>query len=201
MEIYGAVQPLVLTHEGYSLVYGEDDPEELAILQLQDKELAERVAGVLRDLYFMETNLAEPREGEGLSEEIGDALDLQALRQLAAALHDKTPDDYQSGGVPVGFPFNHLINHAEADGYYLPVDFPQAFFLEELSIGSAVALLRELDSLEPALASQFTGEVAAALSNPDEEERAPIAGPVGVWHSLRRLCRSAIEMGLPLQLG
>jgi hypothetical protein len=201
MEIYAAVQPLVPTREAYQMMYGEDDPEELSIMQLQDKEVAERIISVLRELYFMESNFDQPREGEGLSETIGTAEDLGELRRIAAAEHGKTPDDYQGGGVPVGFQFNHLINHADDEGYYLPVDFPQAFFVEEISIGSAVALLAEMDALESVLAAQFPGEVALALSTPDDEERVQLNGPVGVWHALRRLCRSAIELEMPIHLG
>jgi hypothetical protein len=201
MEIYAAVQPLVPTREAYQMMYGEDDPEELSIMQLQDKEVAERITSVLRDLYFMESNFDQPLEGEGLSETIGTAEDLAELRRIAAAEHGKTPDDYQGGGVPVGFQFNHLINHADDEGYYLPVDFPQAFVMEEMSIGSAVALLAEMDALESVLAAQFPGEVALALSTPDDEERVQLSGPVGVWHALRRLCRSAIELEMPIHLG
>lgn len=201
MELYAAVQPFVLTLEGYQLVYGEDDPEELAIMQIQDRELAERIDSVLNDLYFLETAYAQPREGEGLSEEIGTVDDLHELRRIAAAVHDKTPDDYHEGQVPAGFQFNHLINHSDEDGYYLPVDFPQAFFLDEVSIGSAVALLKELDALEVMLAAQYPADVALALENADDEERADIGGPVGAWHSLRRLCRSSIELDMPVHFG
>lgn len=201
MEIFGSVQPLVMTHEGYQSVSGEDDPEELAIMQVQDRELATAIDSVMQDLYYMETSFAAPADGEGLGEEIGTTEELAQLREIAAAVHDKSVEEYQTGLVPAGFQFNHLINHSDTDGYYLPVDFMQAFFLEEVSLGSAVALLGELDALEPVLAAQFPGEVALALSTPDEEERAPLTGPVGVWHSLRRLCRSAVELNLPLHFG
>jgi hypothetical protein len=201
MELYAAVQPLVLTLEGYQMIYGEDDPEELALMQLEDKERAREIDEVLHDLYFLETSFAEPRDGEGLAEEIGTLEDLYELRHIAAESQGRTVDDYQEGRVPAGFLFNHLINHADADGFYLPVDFPQAFFMEELSLGSAVALLRELEALQPILAKRFPGEVALALATSDDEVRAPIAGPVGVWHALSRLCRSSIVLGMPIHLG
>lgn len=201
MELYAAVQPMVLTREGYELVYGEDDPEELAIMQIQDRELAQRITDVLQDLYYLDVNLTEPRDGEGASEEVGMVEDLHELRRIAAAVHGKTPDDYQEGGVVAGFQFNHLINHSDSDGYYMPVDFMQAFFLEDISIGSAVALLQELNALEPVLEQQFPQEMAIARSTPDEAERAMITGPVGVWHSLSRLCRSALELDMPIHFG
>lgn len=205
MEIFGSVQPLVLTHEGYQLVSGEDDPEELAIMQVQARELALALDSVLQDLYYLETSFAAPAEGEGLSEEVGTVEELAELREIAAALHGKTVEEYQTGQVTAGFQFNHLINHAETDGYYVPVDFMQAFAFEfqdqDVSVGSAVALLAELDALEPVLAERYPEQVALAVATPDDEERAPLSGPVGVWHSLRRLCRSAIELNLPLHFG
>jgi hypothetical protein len=201
MELYAAVQPLVMTREAYQIVYGEDDPEELAIMLLQDREAARQIGSVLNDLYFLDVDYSEPLEGEGLAEEVGTTDDLHALRRIAAALNDKTPDDYHEGRVPAGFIFNHLINHSDVDGYYVPVPFPQAFFLEETSIGSSVALLAELDALEAPLAAQFPAEVALAITTGDDEERAPLVGPVGVWHSLRRLCQSSIALGMPIQFG
>jgi len=201
MELYATVQPMVLTTEVYQLIYGEDDPEELALLLLQDKELAVKIDEVMNDLFFLQTNLAEPREGEGLSEEVGTIEDLHELRVLAAATKDMTPDDYQEGRVPAGLQFNHLINHSDESGYYLPVEFPQAFLLEDVSIGSSTALLEELDALEVPLAIRFPAEVAMALAAPDDGERVDIPGPVGVWHSLRRLCHSSLELGLPIHFG
>lgn len=192
MELYAIVQPMVFTTGVYQDTTGEDDPEELALLQLADKEQAERIAGVLRDLYGIETTLAAPREDEGLDEQIGTLEALHELRRIAAAVHGKTPDDYYEGRVPAGFQFNHLINHDDEDGYYVPVDFMQAFFVEEVSVGSAVALLRELDALEPVLAATFPEQMAGDAS---------LDGPVAVWRSLRRFCQSSIEMDLPFRFG
>lgn len=201
MDVFGTVEPLVRSADQYQMMYGEDDPEELAILQLQDREAAQQIESVLWDLYGLETGLAQPREEEGLDEWIGSVDDLLRLKEIAAGLHGKTVDDYQEGRVPAGFQFNHLINHAETDGYYLPVDFLQAFVIEETSVGSAVGLLQELNALEPVLAQQFPQQVALALSTPDDMERPDLPGPVGVWHSLSRLCRSAVALNLPLRLG
>lgn len=201
MDVFGTVEPLVRSREHYQMMYGEDDPEELAILQVQDREAAEQIDSVLWDLYGLETALANPREEEGLDEWIGTVDDLVRLKGIAAALYGKTVDDYQEGRVPAGFQFNHLINHAETDGYYLPVEFLQAFVIEETSIGSAVVLLQELDALEPVLAEQFPAEMATALATPDDTERPDLPGPIGAWHALRRLCRSAVALNLPVRLG
>lgn len=201
MELYAAVQPLVMTLEQYEQVFGEDDPEEVALLQMQDRDLARQITGVIQDLYFVEIALDVPQEGEGLAEEIGTVEEFTELRVLAAATMGKTVDDYHEGRVAPGFLYNHLINHDEESGYYLPVDFPQSFFVEELSVGSSVALLKELEKLEPVLAAAFPDQVAVAITTESHEERAPLTGPVGVWHSLLRLCRSSIEMNMPIHLG
>lgn len=201
MELFAAVQPLVMTRESYSLVFGEDDPEEILLMQLQDRELAQQISQVLHDLYFMEADFSEPSEAEGLAEEVGTTEELHELRRIAAAVNGKTPDQYHEGEVPPGYPFNHLINHSDSDGYYLPVPFAQAFFLEETSIGSSVVLLEELDALQAPLLALFPEQMQQAIATADHQERAPIGGPVGVWHSLRRLCRSSVELNLPLQFG
>ncbi|HYF92600.1 MAG TPA: hypothetical protein VD969_10135 [Symbiobacteriaceae bacterium] len=200
MELYAIVQPMVFTADRYRDTTGEDDPEELTLLQLADKEQAGKVAGVLNDLYGIESDLADPRDDEGLDEQVGTLEGLHELRRMAAAVHGKTPDDYYEGRVPPGFPFNHLINHDDADGYYLPADFLHAFFIEETSIGSAVALLRELDALESVLASAFPDQVRAALAAGNGDS-AGLDGPVAVWHNLRRFCRSAIDLDLPFRFG
>ncbi len=201
MDLYAAVQPLVLTIDEYQITYGEDDPEELNLMQLQDKEFAQQITSVLNDLYYLETDFDQPKEGEGLSEEVGSLDAIQALREIAASSQEKSIDDYHEGRVPAGFLYNHLINHSDNSGYYVPVDFLQAFFLEETSIGSSVTLLQELDQLEPLLATQFPNEYAEAITVADDRERGPLGGPVGVWLSLRRLCRSSIELGMPIHFG
>jgi hypothetical protein len=201
MELYAAVQPLVMTIQGYQDAYGEDDPEELALMQIQDKEVAVQINDVLKDLYDLETNYAEPQDGEGVAEEIGLQEELHELRQIAAAFQGRTTDDYYEGRAQAGMRFNHLINHSDTDGYYVPVEFMQAFFVEETSIGSSVSLLAELDVLGPVLGDLYPEEVAKALLTSDEEERAPLTGPVGIWHSLSRLCRSSIELDMPIHFG
>lgn len=201
MEVFGNVEPLVRTAEVYAMISGEDDPETLAHLELQDRQVAEQIAGVMWDLYGLETTLAVPRDEEGLDAFIGTVDDLLLLKQIAASVHGKAVADYQEGRVPVGFEFNHLINHAETDGYYLPVDFLQSFVIEETSIGSAVALLRELDALEPVLAGQFPEAVTATLAASDDEEPPHAEGPVGAWSALRRLCQSAVAVDMPIRLG
>ena len=201
MEIFAAVAPLVLTLEAYQMTTGEDDPEELARMQEEDRARAEEIDEALNTLYFLETHVAEPRAEEGLSATVGTMDELEALRALAAAQHGYTVADYQEGRVKAGLQFNHLINHAGDSGLYVPYDFPQAFVLGDLSLGSAVALLAELNALEPLLAERFPEAMARARAVPADEAPAGVGGPVGVWDALTRLCRSAIALDLPVQLG
>ena len=194
------VRPLVMTSSMYADITGETDPEELALMQVQDREVAEQVASVLSDLYGIESTLLEPREEEGIDIIVGTLGDIGLLRAIAAAMHGKTEADYQEGRVPAGFQFNHLINHAGDSGYYVPVDFMQAFVVGDVSVGSAVALLQELAALEPVLAESYPEEYRVAVAATDED-LVELEGPVGVWWALRQLCRSAVELDLPVQLG
>ncbi|HEY3365039.1 MAG TPA: hypothetical protein VGK74_08310 [Symbiobacteriaceae bacterium] len=201
MELDAAVRPLVYSPELYAALFGEDDPEELSLMQVQDQEKARQIEDVLRDLYALEVTLSAPAEIEGEQLELGDSTELDDLRSIAAATQGHTPDDYWDGNVPPGFVFNHLINHSATDGYYLPVDFPQAFFVEEISIGSAVVLLQELEALGPVLAEHYPEEMQTALTTPDDEEPEGLTGPVRVWQALRRLCHWSAELDLPICLG
>jgi hypothetical protein len=200
MSLFAAVQPLVMTFEGYRMLYGEDDPEELAVMQVTDRQQAEKIGEVLRDLFGVECELARPRDDEGPSEELGETDQLHELRRIAAAVHGKTPDDYYEGRVALGHPFNHLINHSDEDGFYLPVRFEQTFFIEETSVGSSVVLLEELNALEPILASQWPDLVALVLQA-GADRPVEVAGPVGLWGRLRRLCEASVDLGLPVHFG
>lgn len=202
--LFAAVEPLVWTPDVYRAAYGEDDPEELHLMMLEDRDRAASIAGALHDLYFLTVDLTRPRGEEGPQDEVGPVADLHALRAIAAAAAGHTPDDYYEGRVPAGGPFQHLINHDDSGGLYLPVDFLQPFWLGEdgdeenppLSIGSAPALLRELQELGPVLHSHFPAEMAAV----DRGEQAA-AGPVRVWQVLTRLGQAAVAMDLPLIFG
>ncbi|WP_143686883.1 hypothetical protein [Streptomyces sp. TLI_171] len=66
---------------------------------------------------------------------------------LLAAAYEDVPDD------PAG-PFDHLIQHSDCEGYYVPVDFGPVLVDEELTggcLGSSVRLLAELRALAAVL--------------------------------------------------
>jgi hypothetical protein len=205
MEIFASVAPLVTDPAERAFLLGEDDPELLAELTAQETALATSIDTILHDLYFLETDFAAPRTGEGASELLGTLEEVLELKRFAAAQEGFTPDDYLEGRVKAGHRYNHLINHDETSGYYVPVDFMQAFAFEseegDVSVGSSVALLAELEALAGPLKEAFPAEMALANATGDDGERAPLTGVVGVWHALTRLCRSSIETGLPIQIG
>lgn len=205
MEIFASVAPLVTDPAERAFLLGEDDPELLAELTSQETALATSIDTILHDLYFLETDFATFKTGEGASELLGTIDEVLELKRFAAAQEGFTPDDYLEGRVKAGHRYNHLINHDESSGYYVPVEFMQAFAFEseegDVSVGSSVALLAELEALEGPLKETFPAEMALALATDDEGERAPLTGPVGVWHALIRLCRSSVETGLPIQIG
>lgn len=205
MEIFASVAPLVTDPAERAFLLGDDDPELLGELTTQEIALATSIDTILHDLYFLETDFATFKTGEGASELLGTVDEVLALKRFAAAQEGFTPEDYLEGRVKAGHRYNHLINHDESSGYYVPVDYMQAFAFEgedgDISVGSSVALLAELEALEAPLKEAHPAEMALALATDDEGERAPLTGPVGVWHALIRLCRSSIETGLPIQIG
>lgn len=206
MNLLAVVQPMVRTLEGYRVAYGEDDPEELRLMQIKDRAVADTIGEVLRDLFDVEYELSEPAEGEGLQFDLGPTNWLHKLREIAAATQNRTVDEYQDGRAGVGAPMNHLINHDEG-GFYLPVKFPQAFFVDTTAVGSAPLLLEELDALQSALAERWPEAMARAqklLSHGvdlPEESPGSLRGPVWTWLTLTVLCRAAVARRQPIHLG
>lgn len=96
--------------------------------------------------------------------------------------------------------FEHLIEHSDCDGYYLPVEFSTPIELQGQeagqSVGSCQALLQELNSLTEALfgagISQFRGPEVLWTIDP----RDPFATEKFVWTRLRWLLRNAIRYQL-----
>jgi nucleotide-binding universal stress UspA family protein len=48
-------------------------------------------------------------------------------------------------------PFAHLIDHSDADGYYVPVEFPDPLVAGDEMVGSSQQLLAECEALAAAL--------------------------------------------------
>lgn len=206
MSLFAAVQPMVRTLEGYRAAFGEDDPEELRLMQIKDRAQADTIGEVLRDLFEVEYDLSEPAEGEGQQCDLGPVEWLHELRQIAAATQDRSVEEYHDGRAGVGAVMNHLINHDEG-GYYLPVKFYQAFFVDQAAVGSAPVLLDELAALTDALAERWpqamarAQKLAAGGADLPEEPPRGLRGPVWTWLALTVLCRGAVARRQAIHLG
>lgn len=197
MSLFAVVHPLVLTLEGYQNSFGEDDPEELTLMQLADKELAQVFSEVLDEVFAVKADLTVPREEEGSSFDLGEEEHLQTLKDLAAEASGVPIEDYLEGRMPVGSRFMHLINHA-GSGYYLPVDFLQPFFLEEQnrSVGSTQALLADLEALRAAVEVRYPEALQASVDDLDLLDDSPGR----VWRVLHLLCQESLDLDLPIEL-
>jgi len=207
MTLYAVVQPMVRTLDGYKAAYGEDDPEELRLMQIKDRALADTIIEVLRDLFDLEYDeLSEPSEGEGIQFDLGPVHWIHQLRELAAAVEGKTVDEFHDGRAGVGVRMNHLINHDEG-GLYVPAKFPQAFFVDTVAVGSAPMLLTELEALTAALAERWPPAMARARTLAEngadlpEEPPRGLRGPVWTWLTLTVLCRAAVARRQAVHLG
>lgn len=135
-----------------------------------------------------------PPQGEPTGEAfaLGSPADVLDLMRIAAHLEGGAlPEGPRTASDPSADPvlepfllrnktasrFPHLLGHAESSGYYVPLDFPAPFWLVETSrsVGSAVALVRELTGIREALASRsgdFPPERAALAQLLELTERA-----------------------------
>lgn len=101
--------------------------------------------------------------------------------------------------------FSHLINHSDAEGYYLPIDFaePVELMVEETqySCGSCQQLLKELNEIGPVL----FGEEYEQLKGPEVlweiDDFDPFNTEKFVWTRLRWLLRNALKQNLALAFG
>jgi hypothetical protein len=97
--------------------------------------------------------------------------------------------------------FEHLLQHADDSGYYVPFEFPKGMWVEgtieedevQISIGSSQALLRELDALGPVigLAGDLGDLGEEELIEQAEQHRWPIAAYV--WGVLRYYARESVN--------
>jgi len=165
-------------------------------------------------------SLGEPGEALADGHRIGSYSALHMLRGLAvayegqgASVQELSEDDLEStidafyardDDAPTRF--EHLINHSDAEGYYVPMEIgepvgieyrpaaddpdPEAG-VENVSIGSSLALLRELNELQPVLGLEGDlGELGeAAFERRVSEHRWPTAAHV--WGLLRWYARES----------
>ncbi len=54
----------------------------------------------------------------------------------------------ENRGIPESHKSSHLLNHSDCEGWYLPDDFSEIFWYDQITIGSSVRLLSELEDME-----------------------------------------------------
>jgi hypothetical protein len=105
-------------------------------------------------------------------------------------------------------PDHHVLWHSDAEGYYVPVDFPYVLEHGSLAgggVGSSIRLLSELNQVPPLLGIDMTaGNLSDAeaaridqLSNTDH----PYSTELMVWLSLYEAARLSVEHGTAVHFG
>lgn len=106
----------------------------------------------------------------------------------------------------VGSPAHHLLWHSDAEGYYLPIDFPEVIESEDLpggGFGSSQRLLKELVYVAPFLGIQLDD---STLSDAETERIAQAIEAEGpnyveliVWIALFEAARLSLEHKTAIQ--
>lgn len=122
-----------------------------------------------------------------------------ALREGEDAADDPVIDRVSS-------PAHHLLWHSDAEGYYLPIDFPEVIESEERpggGIGSTQCLLRELVYVAPSLGIQLDestlSDVEAARIAEVIEAEGPNHVELIVWIALFEAARLSLEHKTAIQ--
>jgi hypothetical protein len=164
---------------------------------------------------------------------IGSYGSLHFLRRFAAgiALNGKAPEplrqNAQASAAPeieayrerrkngeLGPVYDHLMFHSDAEGYYVPVDFPEvlnptgAVYITGGALGSSVRLGQECETLAGHLGLPATD---FDLDDDDEWKRLKKATPGAVWHkypieafvcaTLRLACEESVRRRAAIVFG
>jgi hypothetical protein len=90
---------------------------------------------------------------------------------------------------------SHIICHSDADGFYVPIDFPEPLYYDGGILGSCQGAMRELIQTAPLLGitlvdGQLTDQMADAIN---AEDGGPLYVERQVWLQLYELFRQSIE--------
>jgi hypothetical protein len=104
---------------------------------------------------------------------------------------------------------SHLVCHSDAEGYYVPVDFPDVLYDERLAggmLGSTPKLMRELISIAPALgitltASSELSDIEAERINNVTADDGPWYRELTVWLTLYEGCRLSSQHKTAISFG
>lgn len=167
--------------------------------------------------------LGTTKDDEDFVERIGHYSGVQLLRSYAAhiAVHGKPPeeegresintelDEMYEGKRPFA-PFDHLINHSDAEGFYVPVDFKEPFVFQartydgegtwDCYVGSSQRLLHELDELNKHLKMPGDyGDLGGFEPLSKVVDERPYGAECWVWAVLHWFARASVERNLLLE--
>jgi hypothetical protein len=98
--------------------------------------------------------------------------------------------------------FQHLIEHSDTNGYYVPIPFNDPINASDgLSIGSARGLLDELNMLRDLLWQGADSRYRGPEVLWEIEDQDPLSCEKRVWCQLRWLCRNALKFNLLISFG
>ena len=168
------------------------------------------------------TNIGEPSGPMSGGHRVGMYSDLHVLRGLALRYEQRgapglagaseeefaaLSDAFYTSDPPEATRFNHLINHSDADGLYVPLPLAEPVYVtgtmkltaeqedEEisLSIGSSEELLRELDELAPVIG--LAGDLGSMTETEFEMAVAETSWPTAayVWGLLHWYARESVR--------
>lgn len=136
-------------------------------------------------LHYLRRAFAHVREGLAVPED-------DALRPE----HDRVVEDASTMFD------SHLLCHSDAEGYYVPIDFPEPIFEDALPggmLGSSQALLRELVEVAPALGLRLGPDAQPTLECEAELRAIADSGPLWrerlVWYALFEAATLSVRYG------
>jgi hypothetical protein len=104
---------------------------------------------------------------------------------------------------------SHLICHSDAEGFYVPVNFADVLYDDQMAggmLGSTQTLMRELASIAPALgiALSASGELSDAEAeriNGVTDDDGPWYRELTVWLTLYEACRLSLQHKTAISFG
>jgi hypothetical protein len=197
---------------GLDLVVGVPPEDEDAVEWASEQfEAINRVLAARGILAHREPD--EVPEGRQYEERVGGYGALHFLRRFAAHLEAKREIPPPCIGNPVEDPvlavryrrsggrFSHLIDHSDAEGYYLPIDFadviepPDDAGVPGGAIGSSFALLRECEELARALGIPLDVSTEDVGNGDGSQRWHSYAAEARVCLVLHRAAATSIETG------
>lgn len=92
---------------------------------------------------------------------------------------------------------SHLICHSDADGFYVPIDFPEPLYYDGGILGSSQGAMRELVQVAPLLGidlvdGHLTDQMADVLN---DDSDGPLEAERYVWFQFFERFRRSVEQG------